>query len=135
MTAETVLVCVTGQRMCERLIQRGAEVAQEHQLPLLVLSVVGNGQNSLGDPAVADALDYLYHTSASHGAEMTVLCSEKPLDTIVDFAHKHAVAHVVIGEGTSMATALRGIWRWRCRWRSSMLFLPPKEILQELFFL
>ena len=59
MTAETVLVCVTGQRMCERLIQRGAEVAQEHQLPLLVLSVVGNGQNSLGDPAVADALDYL----------------------------------------------------------------------------
>ena len=84
MTDETVLVCVTGQRMCERLIQRGAEVAQEHQLPLLVLSVVGNGQNSLGDPAVA---------------EMTVLCSEKPLDTIVDFAHKHAVAHVVIGEG------------------------------------
>ena len=101
MTAETVLVCVTGQRMCKRLIQRGAEVAQEHQLPLLVLSVVGNGQNSLGDPAVADALDYLYHTSASHDAEMTVLCSEKPLDTIVDFAHKHAVAHVVIGEGTS----------------------------------
>ena len=30
-----------------------------------------------------------------------MLCSEKPLDTIVDFAHKHAVAHVVIGEGTS----------------------------------
>ena len=47
----------------------------------------------------ADALDYLYRTSASHDAEMTVLCSEKPLDTIVDFAHKHAVAHVVIGEG------------------------------------
>lgn len=99
MASETVLVCVTGQRMCERLIHRGAEVAQEHRLPLLVLSVVGCGQNSLGNPEVAQALDYLYRTSAESGAEMTVLCSDRPLDAIIDFARKHSIQHVVIGEG------------------------------------
>lgn len=96
---ETVLVCVTGQRMCERLIRRGAQVAQEHQLPLLVLSVVGNGLNDLGNAAVAEALDYLYQASATSGAEMTVLCSDKPLDAIVDFARGHGAQHLVLGEG------------------------------------
>lgn len=57
---ETVLVCVTGQRMCERLIHRGTQVAQEHHLPLLVLSVVGSGLNDLTNAAVAEAVDYLY---------------------------------------------------------------------------
>ena len=96
---ETVLVCVTGQRMCERLIHRGAQVAQEHHMPLLVLSVAGNGLNDLSNPAVAEALDYLYEASASNGAEMTVLCSDKPLDTMVAFATAHGARHLVLGEG------------------------------------
>lgn len=99
MSTETVLVCVTGQRLCDRLIGRGAEVAREKDLPLLVLSVAGNGQNDLGDPVVAEALDYLYRHSMEHGAEMTVLCSPKPQDAIVEFARKHEVRHLIIGEG------------------------------------
>lgn len=96
---ENVLVCVTGQKMCERLIHRGVQVAQEHGLPLLVLSVVGNGLNDLSNPVVNEALDYLYRASAHSGAEMTVLCSEKPLDAIVSFAKAHGVKHLVLGEG------------------------------------
>ena len=96
---ETVLVCVTGQRMCERLIHRGTQVAQEHHLPLLVLSVVGSGLNDLTNAAVAEAVDYLYKASAASGAEMTVLCSDKPLDAIIDFAKEHGARHLVLGEG------------------------------------
>ena len=99
MTAPAVLVCVTGQRLCERLISRGSEIAEEQGADVLVLSVVGSGQNNLAIPEVASALDYLYGASAHSGAEMTVLCSSKPLDTIVDFARSHGVRHLVIGEG------------------------------------
>lgn len=100
---ETVLVCVTGQKMCERLIHRGAQVAQEQALPLLVLSVVGNGLNDLSNPAVTEALDYLYSTSAQNGAEMTVLCSPKPLDAIIAFAKAHGARHIILGEGKTDA--------------------------------
>ena len=99
MTTNAVLVCVTGQKNCARLIARGKEAAALHGLPLLVLSVAGSGKNLLVNPDVADALDFLYQQSADAGAEMNVLCSDKPLDTIVDFARSHHVTHLIVGAG------------------------------------
>ena len=43
-----VLVCVTGQKSCERLIEEGASIAQEHNIELSVVHVAKTGNNFLG---------------------------------------------------------------------------------------
>ncbi len=55
----SVLVCVTGQRSCERLIVIGAQLAAQARQPLIVLHVARAGGNVLGSKNEAEALEYL----------------------------------------------------------------------------
>lgn len=106
----TVLVCVTGQATGRRLIHRGAGIAREAGLPLLVLSVSGSGLNVLEDPQVSLALNELYHLSSEVGAEMTMLHAPDALHAITRFARERHVVQVVLGEGkgnTNFVDALR----------------------------
>lgn len=96
--AETVLVCVTGQKSSERLIHKGAEIAKEHGAELLVLSVSGSGLNHLDDPAVSMALNDLYRISGEVGAEMTMLQHTDAHRAICDFAHQRHVTRMVLGD-------------------------------------
>lgn len=97
--AETVLVCVTGQQSCQRLIHRGAALAQEHGAALLVLSVSGSGVNLLSDPQVSEALNDLYRLSVEVSAEMTMLHHHDAHQAICDFAKERNVTRLVLGEG------------------------------------
>ena len=95
-----IMVCVTKQRTCERLIQTGARMAKEMDIEeLLVVHVLGKQDAILGNLMEADALDFLYEASKQVGAEMTVLRSEKVTDTLVNFAKEQQVSVVVLGEG------------------------------------
>lgn len=97
--AETVLVCVTGQQSSQRLVHRGAALAQEHNASLLVLSVSGSGVNLLSDPQVSQALNDLYRLCGEVGAEMTMLHHHDAHRAICDFAKEHHVTRLVLGEG------------------------------------
>ena len=66
---KTVLVCVTGQRDCDRLIRIGREIAEELALPLKVLCVQ---PASAGFETDCDELEYLRQTARDSDAEMTV---------------------------------------------------------------
>ncbi|MGN0779873.1 MAG: universal stress protein [Aristaeellaceae bacterium] len=96
--AETVLVCVTGQKSSERLIHKGAEIAREHQATLLVLSVSGSGLNTLANPAIVQILDELYGLSCQVGAEMTMIHSHDAHKTICDFCRERGVTRMVLGQ-------------------------------------
>ena len=48
---ETVLVCVTVQKECERLILAGRRFAEAEGLPLRVLHVMDEGKQAGFDPA------------------------------------------------------------------------------------
>ncbi len=93
------LVCATAQRSCQRLISRGAAIAQEQHTKLLVLSVSGSGPNVLGNPDVSEALNYLYAVSSEAGAEMTMLQSADAKKAIADFIRERHVTHAVLGQG------------------------------------
>lgn len=93
-----VLVCVTGQKSSERLIHKGAALAQQHQATLLVLSVSGSGLNVMSDPQVAQALDQLYRSACAVGAEMTMMQARDPHKAIVQFCKNRGVTHVVLGQ-------------------------------------
>ncbi len=93
-----VLVCVTGQKSCERLIVEGARLAAEHGGELSVLHVATQGAAMLGYTVEGDALEYLYKISCDHGADMTVVRSDAPAETIAAQVRKKQVSVVVMGQ-------------------------------------
>ena len=63
-----VLVCVTDQPSCRRLIVAGASIAQRLELPLKVVCVRPEG---LVSPKTAEALQVLYNISGKLGADIS----------------------------------------------------------------
>ena len=65
----SVLVCVTGQRDCDRLIRAGKKIADGRSIPLQVLCVQ---PTSAGFDADGGELEYLRQTARNARAEMSV---------------------------------------------------------------
>ena len=89
-----VLVCVTGQRSCERLIRQGAAFAAQEKLDLLVLSVQPNDVKSRRD---AEALEYLFTVAMQNNAQMSVYFSNDRLRSANAFIRRQNVARFVVG--------------------------------------
>lgn len=94
-----VLVCVTGQKTCDRLIQKGVQIAAELQSPLLVVHVAPVGAPLLGHSTQSEALNYLYQLACDARAEMAVLRAPDPVERLIQYALEQKVAHIVIGSG------------------------------------
>ncbi|MGI6172531.1 MAG: universal stress protein [Christensenellales bacterium] len=92
-----VLVCVTGQKSCEKLIEEGCKAAKELGCALSVLHVAKPGTSFLGNPVEGEAIEYLYTVSSEYGAEMTVLRADDIVGTIVQYARKNEAIMVVVG--------------------------------------
>ncbi len=92
-----VLVCVTGQKTCERLIRAGAAVARPLHADLSVVHVARKGFAFLGNPKEGEALEFLYEVSKAEGADMTVLRADDVPGSLQSHAVKHGVTHIIIG--------------------------------------
>lgn len=98
MEALHVLVCVTGQKTCERLIAEGDRLARELGAELSVVHVARQGAGLLGgDVAEAEALEYLFKISSEHGADMAVIRSDDVAPTLVHHARKVDASMMVLG--------------------------------------
>lgn len=97
MEEKCVLVCVTGQKTCERLIQEGSRLAIERNLELSVVHVARRGAELLGNFSEAEALEYLFHVSTEYGADMTVIRSDEVVKTVEEHARKAGAAILVLG--------------------------------------
>lgn len=109
-----VMVCVTGQLTCERLIRAGAELAKSHAAALCVVHVARKDQSFLGNPMEGDALEYLYGVSREFGADMTILRDNDALHTLAAHARRINATHIVLGvsaapEPADFSFALRSL--------------------------
>ena len=91
-----VLVCVTGQRGCDRLIRRGRDIAGAQGLPLCVLHVCTNDA-AMGSREESAALNYLFQLSHEVDAEMIIIYGRNPAEEIIKFARAQGVRHLVVG--------------------------------------
>ena len=97
---EPVLVLVTMQHACARLIRAGVDLALREGRPVTVLHVVNPDAAPGGEPAInGQALDYLYALSGEAGAEMCVLTSNVPVTAIANYAADCGARHVIMGGG------------------------------------
>lgn len=95
---ENVMVCVTQQRTCERLIKRGAALSEKLKGELYVIHVAKEGVNFLGNKREGDALEYLFNISKGVGANLTVIRSNDVVKAIIDYAENNNIKHIVLGQ-------------------------------------
>ena len=98
MEKRNIMVCVTQQKTCERLIRTGAGLRDQHGGRLFVVHVTPTASRVLGNESQPEALDYLYETSKSVDAEMSVILSVNTVETLVNYCRNHHVGTVVMGE-------------------------------------
>lgn len=90
----SVLVCVTGQYDCDRLINVGFEKAVELGYELHVLCVHTPVSNAA---FLSDEIEYLYQTSKSLCADMTIAFNNDTANTAADFARKINAKIIITG--------------------------------------
>ena len=94
-----VLVCVTGQMTCERLIKEGAAIAARSGGEIRVVHVAAPGQAILGNHREGEALEYLFRASGEAGADMTVLRAADAGEALAALARDMRAGCVVVGAG------------------------------------
>jgi K+-sensing histidine kinase KdpD len=91
-----VLACVTQQKSCERLIHKAATLKSEDG-SLYVIHVSKQKWNFFDNTKDGEAMEYLFSVSKSYGADMTVLNSDRVVETIAQFAQHYQIDLIVIG--------------------------------------
>ena len=97
MTAANVMVCVTQQKTCERLITNGYNLVQAQKGNLFIVHVVNEKGKFLNHGDDGEALEYLFDVSKKSGANLTVLRSKDVAKTIIDFARENDITHIIMG--------------------------------------
>lgn len=92
-----ILVCVTQQKHCERLIKAGAERIQDENDELYVLHVSKKGFNFLNQEDDGEALEFLYHKAKEFGANLTVVRSDDVLSVVLKTINRNDIAYVILG--------------------------------------
>ena len=105
-----VMVCVTGQRSCERLINHGAKRKKDDQ-KLFIVHCVQTGHNFMNTTFEADAIEYLFTCALLVNAELTILRADSVMDALVDFAVEHNVSVIRRTAQTVLRTSLRSAFR------------------------
>ena len=89
-----VLVCVTAQKSCDRLIRIGAEYAGIKDCCLHVLMVHPPLSDYTG---ISSEIEYLYQTAKDNEGEMTIVFDDDAPTVAADFARKLHARRLVTG--------------------------------------
>jgi K+-sensing histidine kinase KdpD len=95
---KNVMVCVTQQKTCDRLIRFGHEFLGDENGELFIIHVTHYEINFLGNSKEGDALEYLYEKALEFGANLTVVRSGDVLETLSELVEKNKITHIVVGE-------------------------------------
>ena len=97
-----VLVCVTNQRDCVRLIEAGIKISEMiENSKVCVFSV--RPQNTVGQE-LGEALEYLRHQAVSNEADMMIVFDNDAVTATADYAQQSGTVQIVTGiagNGTS----------------------------------
>ncbi len=98
MIKEKIMVCVTEQKTCERLIKKGIELTNNGDTEIFVLHVATKDIKVIENPKAAEALEYIFEESKKYGASVTILKSNDILKTLSKFALDNKIDYMILGE-------------------------------------
>ncbi|MDD2533697.1 MAG: hypothetical protein PHC86_03240 [Eubacteriales bacterium] len=89
-----VLVCVTDQDACDRLIFAGRKLANIEHLDLQVINV---RPQHTQNPASVEAVEYLFSISKQLNAEMVILFHDYAPEAVAYYIEHHETNYVIVG--------------------------------------
>ncbi|QSX06961.1 universal stress protein UspA [Sedimentibacter sp. zth1] len=106
---KNIMVCVTQQRTCEKLIRTGYELYKKDLIDdnnaLYVIHVVNENDKLLFNLSDGDALEYLFEITKELGADLVIKRSKDVIASLVDFAMDKNITHIVIGNTTGITAS------------------------------
>lgn len=93
-----VMVCVTQQRSCERLLARGSQLTNYKHDELFMVHIVKENWRYFSQMKESDAMEYLYDIAKNYDASVNVLRAKDIELALRTFAQKHEVDVIVMGE-------------------------------------
>lgn len=89
-----VLVCVTDQESCDRLIYAGKQLAHMEGIELKVICVRPRSEKRW---LASEEVEYLFNTAKELQAEMLVYFSDSAAETVAAYIRQHNVQYVLVG--------------------------------------
>ena len=125
---KNVMVCVTQQKTCARLIKYGHDLLGNNKGELFIIHVAHYEFKFLGNSEEGEALDYLYEKALEYGANLTVVRSNHVLDTLVELVEKNKITHVVLGEsgGNNSEENIIDLFYERIKAKTELIVIPAE---------
>ena len=95
---KNILVCVTQQKSCDRLIRYGRELADGSDGDLMVVHIAQYDLSKLGASEDAESLEYLYQKALEYGANLTLVRSGNVPATLISLIDKNDISTIVMGQ-------------------------------------
>lgn len=93
-----IMVCVTQQKNCEKLIKKGLSILDNvNESDLYIINVVKEDENFLYNSNDGDALEYLFSVARKADADMMVIRDDDVTGTLADFAKDKDIGSIVLG--------------------------------------
>ena len=125
---KNIMVCVTQQKTCGRLIRYGHQLLGKNRGELFIIHVAHYEFKFLGSSEEGEALEYLYEKALEYGANLTVVRSNHVLDTLVELVEKNKITDVVMGESgeNPQEDGLIHQFENRIRGKAELLVIPSE---------
>lgn len=95
---KNVLVCVTGQKSCARLISYGKELIEGDGGNMMVVHIAGYDLSELAKGELAANLESLHRCAVEHDANLTIIRSDNVVATMVSLINRYDIHRIVLGE-------------------------------------
>lgn len=92
-----IMVCVTTQRECDRLIRAGQKLMKSPSDHMILVHIAHYELTDLGHSKEGDALEYLYTTAFEYGVNLMVIRSNDVSRTLIDQIKEMDIDNVVLG--------------------------------------
>ncbi|MDI3311800.1 MAG: universal stress protein [Thermoanaerobacterium sp.] len=97
-----IMVCVTPQKSCQRLVERGAERAKETNGEFCVVYV--NKNNDIyKDLKEHKILVELFEMAQKLGGRVSILVGKKISDALAEFATENDITEIIVGKSLRSA--------------------------------
>lgn len=93
-----IMVCVTKQKTCQRLIDYGKKLRTSDEDQLFVIHVAKSDDSFLDNSEEGAALEFLYEKARDAGASLTVEKSDDVMKTLIDIVDKNEITEIITGQ-------------------------------------